>query len=194
MQETQAPLPNTPVQPQPTPPQTQVPAQTPETAKSFSKTMWYLLGVVVALVLLVGMYFILQKPKTITQYAQPVLQPTPTLPRSKALGVITNVVTASSLDAQGNAASPSATFATTDKNIYLVLTFSPKVGTRFEYIRYLNDKLLDNGALKILKPNMTNSSFVWSLSKPGAVHLAGNYRVKIYTNGIFEKEISYVVR
>ena len=173
MQETQAPLPNTPIQPQPAPLPPQAPVQTAETPKSSSKIMWYLLGVVVALVLLVGMYFILQKPKTTTQYTQPVLQPTPTLPRSKALGVITNVATALSLDAQGNAASPAATFATTDKTIYLVLTFSsPKVGTRFEYIRYLNNKLLDNGALKILKPNMTNSSFVWSLSKPGAVHLA----------------------
>lgn len=88
-----------------------------------------------------------------------------------------------------------ATFAKTDKNIYLALTLDkPKSGTKIEYIRYLNGKYLDSGANKILQPNVTNTSFVWSLKKPGAMRLAGIYKVKVYTNGIFEKETSYTVQ
>ncbi len=159
-----------------------------------SKTLWYI-GIVV-LILLGGLYAALQKPKTPSYQTQPVIQPTstPKLPRSKAPGVITNVLTASSLDAQGNALTPATTFAKTDKTIYLVLTVNnPKVGTKVEYIRYLNGKLLDSGTTKLVKSNVTNTSFVWSLKKLGATHLVGNYKVKVYTNGIFEKEVSYTV-
>ncbi|HKC14998.1 MAG TPA: hypothetical protein VKC89_03515 [Patescibacteria group bacterium] len=163
-----------------------------ETPKSSSKNILYILGGIIVLVLLAGAYFIMQNSKT--TLSQQAITKT-ILPRSKAPNVITNALTATAIDAQGNAVSPKNTFSTTDKNIYLILTFNnPAVGTKFEYIRYLNDKLLDSNALKILKPNLTNASFVWSLKKPESTHLAGNYRVKLYTNGVFEKEVSYTVK
>ncbi len=181
-----------------TPMQNQMPSS--ETPQSSSKAMWYVIGGLVILVAVIGIFFVaLRRSKNssyITQptnIQQPTIQPKPTLPRSKAPSIIINVLTASSLDAQGAAATPTSTFTTTDKTIYLVLTFNnPKVGTKFEYIRYLNNTYLDSGSLKIMKPNLTNSSFSWSL-KQGATHLAGNYKVKAYTNGVFEKEIFYRV-
>ncbi len=156
-------------------------------SKQKSKALWYV--IVIIILVIGGLYFLLRSNLSFLSK-----QLTTQQLRSKPLGVITNVVTASSLDVQGNAISPTATFAPTDKAIYLALTVnSPKVGTKFEYIRYLNNKYLDNSTTKISKPNVTNTSFVWNL-KPGAIHLAGVYRVKIYTNGVFEKETFYTVR
>lgn len=187
------------IQPSPSPEdaaQTQIPQPQPPHR---SKTVWYVGGGIVVLILIGGLFAVLQKSKTTPptpqpSVQQPTLSPKPILPRSKAPGVITNVLTASSLDAQGKAVAPVTTFAKTDKNIFLVLMLSkPKIGTKIEYIRYLNGKYLDSGTNKILKPNVTNMSFVWSLKKPGAMHLAGTYKVKVYTNGIFEKVVSYTV-
>ena len=167
-----------------------------------SKTLWYVGGGIAVLLLVGGLFVVLQKSTTPPPTSQPTIQqptptftPKPTLPRSKAPGVITNVMTSSSLDAQGKALTPTTTFAKTDKNIYLALTLNkPKIGTKVEYIRYLNGKYLDSGTNKILKPNVTNTSFIWSLKKTGAMHLVGIYKVKVYTNGVFEKETSYTVQ
>ncbi len=181
--------------------QPEAPTHTPlEASPGSSKTMLYVLGAVSILVVLLVGYFVIRKSRT-TQapqqqvITQPTMQLKPTLARSKAPGIIANVVAATSVDAQGNAVSPTATFSPTDKTVYLVLTLnSPKVGTKVEYIRYLNGKFLDSSTTKLLKPNLTNISFVWNLKKSGATHLVGNYRVKVYTNGIFEKEITYLVK
>lgn len=174
------------------------PAPTPQRE---SKTLWYVGGGIVILALFGLLYAARQKSKPTTLLTQqpvvqqPTLSQKPTLPRSKAPGVIANVLTASSLDAQGNAVAPATTFAKTEKNIYLVLTLNkPKVGTKVEYLRYVNGKLLDSNATKLSKPNLTTTSFIWSLKKPGATHVVGNYKVKVYANGIFEKEISYIVQ
>jgi len=172
------------------------PSQTPQ---SSSKTLRYVSGGIALLLLIGGLFIVLQKSKPTPPPQQPVVQqtlpPKPTLPRSKTQGVITNVMTASSLDAQGKAVVPATAFAKTDKDIYLVLNVNkPKIGTKIEYIRYFNGKYLDNGVNKILKLNVTNTSFAWSLKKPGATHLVGTYKVKVYTNGIFEKETSYTVQ
>ncbi len=177
---------------QPQAPQTQPPHS--------SKTLLYVGGGIAVLLLIGGLFAVLQKSTTSPPTPQPAVQqptltPKPTLPRSKAPGVITNVLTASSLDAQGKAMVSATTFAKTDKNIYLVLTLNnPKLGTKIEYIRYLNGKYLDSGANKLLKAGVTNTSFVWSLKKPEAMHLVGTYKVKVYTNGVFEKEIPYTVQ
>ncbi len=183
---------------QTTPSRLQPQSQPPRIFDNSSK-MWYVLGGIAIATVVVGLLFVLQKPPLKSSAQQQIITPTvqlkPTLPRSKTPGIITSVVTSTALDAQGNAAGPSSSFLKTDKTIYLVLIFNnPKVGTKFEYIRYLNNKFLDNGSLKIMKPNLTNASFVWSLKKPGATHLPGNYRVKVYTNGIFEQEVSYTVQ
>ncbi|GEM_PF-1083931 len=188
------------IQPETPPSVPQSESPSPQVPKGTSKTLWYVGGIVV-LVIIGGFYFLPQKPKTTPLPApqpaiqQPTITPTSTLPRSKAPGIITNVVTASALNAQGAAASISSSFTKTDSTIYLVLTVNkPKVGTKIEYIRYLNGKYLDSGTNKILKPNVSYTSFVWSLKKPGAAHLLGTYKVKVYTNGIFEKETSYIVQ
>ena len=167
----------------------------PQVPQRSSKTLWYIGGGIAVLLLIGGLFAVLQKSKTTSSPTQqPTLSPKPTLPRSKAPGVITNIMTASALDAQGKTVAPVTAFAKTDKNIYLVLTINkPKIGTKIEYIRYLNGKYLDSGTNKILKSNVTNTSFIWSLIKPGTMHLVGTYKVKVYTNGIFEKEISYTV-
>ena len=171
----------------------------PQVPQHSSKTLWYIGGGIIALFLIGGLFVVLQKSKTKSLPQQPVAQqptlsPKPTLPRSKAPGIITNIATATSVDTKGSAVTTSSTFAKTDKNIYLVLTLNkPKIGTKIEYIRYLNGKYLDSGTNKILKPNVTNASFIWSLAKPGTMHLVGTYKVKIYINGIFEKETSYTV-
>lgn len=173
--------------------------RSPQPVKSSPKIMWYSITAVVILVVIIGgAYMLVRKsyktmPQTTTQ--QPTMQPKPTLPRSKALGIITNVVTASSLDALGNAVTPTSTFSATTKTIYLAVTLNnAKVGTKVEYVRYLNGKYLDKNALKIIKPNTANTSFVWSLAKPTATHLVGAYRVKVYTNGVFEKETTFVIQ
>ncbi len=199
MKDNPKPTPSTQPEIQPTP----LPEDTtqPQVSQHSSKTLWYVGGGIAVLLLVGGLFAVLQKSKTTslpTQQPvmqQPTLSPKPTLPRSKAPGVITNVTTASSLDAQGKAVTLATTFAKTDKNIYLVMTLNkPKNGTKIEYIRYLNGKYLDSGTNKILKPNVTNTSFVWSLKKPGAMHLVGTYKVKVYTNGVFEKETSYTIQ
>ncbi len=181
-------------------PTEQMPMQSPEPVKRSSKTMWYVLVVIVLVVLGGAGYLFMKKSHTNTAMMQQTsvmqhstMQPKPTLPRSKPLGLITNVVTASFLDAQGNAVSPSSSFSTT-KTIYLVVSLNnAKVGTKVEYVRYLNDKYLDNNALKVSKPNTANVSFIWS-SKSGTTRLTGAYKVKVYANGLFEKETVYVVQ
>lgn len=173
----------------------QNPIPQPEIPQSSSKRMLYVVCGLIVLILLAGLlYFALRKTKNSSFMQSTTTQPKPTLPRSKPLGTITNVVTASSLDTQGNAATAASTFVPTQKTIYLVLIVNnPKVGTKFEYIRYLNNKYLDKGILKVTKPNLTNSSFSWTV-KLGATHLLGVYRVKVYTDGVFEKESTYTVK
>lgn len=162
-----------------------------------SKTLWYLLAAGAVLILLGAVIFLSQRG-TSTQPTprQQTLPSLPAKPRSKAPGIVTSVVTAKSVDpTTGIALTPSPTFLTTDKTIYLIVSVTtPKIGTKIEYSRYLNGKFLDNKSIAILKPNLTNVGFNWTLKKAGATHLAGEYRVKVYTNGVFEKETTYRVQ
>ena len=164
---------------------------------------WILIGGVVFIVLLGGLYLfkksappqaLNQTPQNAPQTVSPSVQPTK--PRSKAPGIIVSIVTAKGIDPKtGEAVMPTTIFLTTDKSIYAVTTLqNAKIGTRIEYVRYLNNKFLDNRSIKIKKPNTNNTSFVCTLKKPNASHLVGAYKVKLYTNGIFEKEASYTVQ
>jgi hypothetical protein len=164
---------------------------------------WVLIGGIILIVLLGGLYFfnksatppqaLKQIPRNIPQTVSPSAQPTK--PRSKAPGIIISIVTAKGIDPKtGEAVRPTAIFLTTDKSIYAVTTLqNAKVGTRIEYVRYLNNKFLDNRSITITKLNTNNTSFVWTLKNSTATHPVGEYKVKVYTNGIFEKEISYTV-
>lgn len=169
---------------------------TPPTNSSKTK-LYTLMGLGVLVLIFVG-YLILQKqnPTTNQQIVKPTAIPTPTLARSKAPGIILSVVNARGIDPKtGEAIDPVTTFLATDKSIYAVTTLqNAKVGTYIEYVRYLNDKFLDNRSVKITKANTNNVSFIWTLKNSTAAHPAGEYRVKVYTNGIFEKEIIYTVK
>ncbi len=116
--------------------------------------------------------------------------------RSKAPGIVTQVSLSKTLDPKtGLALNPTTTFSKTDPTIYAVVTLSnPPVGTKIEYVRYLNGRLLDNRSTSTTKVTDKSIVFDWKLKKTGATHLVGNYRVKIYTNGVFEKEINYSVQ
>lgn len=162
-----------------------LPAQT----KSGFAPIIILLVVAVVGVSYIGYRYFSAKPQT-TQV------PASVKPRSKAPGTITQVVAAKGIDQKtGEAVGVTSLFSKTDKTIYVVLTLkNPKVGTKFEYTRNLNGKFLDNGNLEMKNVATNNVSFVWTLKKPGASHLEGNYLVRVYTNGIFEKEIGYQVK
>ena len=173
----------------------------PQPSEHNSKdALWYIVGGIV-IVVLGGGFFLWRNmaPQThmpSSSLSEPVTtQKKPPLPRSKAPEVVTSLVAAAALDAKGGSALPVSSFSAKDKTIYVVASVSkPQVGTKIEYIRYLNGKYLDSGTQKIAKPNLTHVSFFWSLKKAGATHPLGNYIVNVYTNGIFEKATTYVVR
>lgn len=165
---------------------------------------WIFIGGIIVLVLFGILYFLKKSSLTVPssikvpQITQPVASPSvqPTKPRSKIPGIIVSIVTAKGIDSKtGEAVNPTSIFLTTDKSIYVVATLqNAKVGTRIEYVRYLNNKFLDNRSITVTKQSTNNTSFVWTLKKPGATHPIGNYRIKVYSNGIFEKETSYTVQ
>ena len=126
---------------------------------------------------------------------QPKNSTTPS-PRSKTPGIVTQISLAKAIDQKtGLAINPVTSFSKTDPAIYTVVTLNnPPVGTKIEYVRYLNGRLLDNRSTSTTKATDKSVIFDWKLKKPGATHLVGNYRVKIYTNGVFEKEINYTVQ
>lgn len=128
-------------------------------------------------------------PTTITGNKKPAL-------RSKAPGIVTQITLTKTIDPKtGSAISPANIFSKTDPTIYTVITLNnPPAGTKIEYTRYLNGKFLDNRSTATTKATDKSVIFNWSLKTPGATHLVGSYKVKIYTNGIFEKEISYTVQ
>lgn len=117
------------------------------------------------------------------------------LPRSKAPGIITAALTAHGYNPKtGSAIKPDKYFSTKDNQIYLLMNVNkPKVGTRIEYVRYLQGKYLDHKSLKMTQPNLKYAYFSWS-TKPGKDHKKGIYRVRVYSNGILEKKINYLIR
>ena len=70
----------------------------------------------------------------------------------------------------------------------------PKKGTNFEYVRYFDGKYVDHKSLTTLSTNTDYVSFKWTLVNAKSMRLPGDYKVKLYTNGKFEKELSYQVR
>lgn len=198
---------NTPkIDPAPEQKATEQPATEPQVSSVNKRPLYIklvLIGGIILLVLLGGLYFFNksatplqtnQAPQVTQQAVLPSAQPTK--PRSKAPGIIVSIITAKGIDPKtGEAAIPTTIFLTTDKSIYAVATLqNAKVGTKIEYVRYLNNKFLDNRSITITKPGTNNTSFVWTLKNSTATHPVGQYRVKAYTNGIFEKETSYTVQ
>lgn len=116
-------------------------------------------------------------------------------PRSKAPGVVLAALTAHGYNPKtGSAVKPDKYFSTKDSSVYLLMKVNkPKIGTRLEYIRYLQGHFLDHRSIKVTQPNWKYAYFGWS-NKPGKLHKKGIYRVRVYTNGVLEKKINYVVR
>lgn len=177
----------------------ELPVTTPPPTGSSKIRLYILIGFGVLVLIFIG-YLVMQKPRSVTQpqpvIVQPTAQPTPIPARSKAPGIVVSVVTAKGVDPKtGEAVNPTSVFLNTDKSIYAVTTLqNAKVGTRIEYVRYLNNKFIDNRSMAITKLNTNNTSFVWTLKNSTATHPVGQYTVKISTNGIFEKETSYTVQ
>ncbi len=87
------------------------------------------------------------------------------------------------------------TFSSKDPVIYVVMQVNkPAKGTKFEYTRYFNGKYVDHKSLDTTKDGVSYVSFSWRLKNAKSKHLSGDYRLKLYVNGNFVKEIFYQVR
>ncbi len=158
--------------------------------------------VVVAAVLAVGGYFVYQRltpVKVINPTAKPSAPAVTITQRSKAPGVITQITMAKTIDpATSKPVVMASKITTTDPSVYAVLTLNKApVGTKIEYIRYYskdgnNFKPLDHKSLTIAKANAQYAAFNWNLVG-NAKRVPGSYLVKTYTNGRFEKAVTYTV-
>ncbi len=175
------------------------PVQSPQQSSTRSK--WFIPLGIVGFLALVGVFAMVQKSSTPVpekqnnsqQAAVSTIQPK--RPLSKAPGIITNVVTSDSINPKtGIAGLPKSTFSKSEKAIYVIADVKNLLpGKKIEYVRYLNDKYLDHKSVEILRPNTQHVFFRWVLKSKTATHQKGTYRVKLYSNGIFEKEINYTV-
>lgn len=111
-------------------------------------------------------------------------------------GMILSAQTTKALDPKtGQGLNPTTVFSARDPEIFVALSVDkPKKGTKFEYVRYLNGKYVDHKSITMVKDGSQYASFSWKLKNAQALHPAGDYTVKLYTGGNFEKEISYQVR
>lgn len=159
--------------------------------KGFAPILLLVLVVLVAAGFL-GYQAIVQKspPPSTSQSIQ--ARPNP----PKPAGMILGAKTTKSLDPKtGRWGREVSTFSTKDPVVFLALQVNkaPK-GTKFEYVRYFKGKYVDHKSLESTKDGVDYVSFSWSLKDIKSKHPAGDYRVKLYTNGKFEKEVSYQVR
>lgn len=108
--------------------------------------------------------------------------------------VVKSVEFSTTVDSVGKATAPSTTFTATDGKINVVATLqSPPKGTRIEFVRYRDNKFVDNGSLAITKEGAQYAGFDFT-SKPGKKHPTGTYRVKIYANGVYQVSGTYSVK
>lgn len=114
---------------------------------------------------------------------------------SQPTGMILGATTTKSVDPKtGKGGVEVTTFSNKDPIVYVVLQVNkPKKDTKFEYVRYFNGKYVDHKSLGTTKDGVDYVSFSWRLKDSKSKHLAGDYKVKLYTNGNFEKELSYQV-
>jgi len=110
-------------------------------------------------------------------------------------GSVVSVVSAKSYDSHRNVASEvTSSFSPTDRQIVLGVTLQGyPAGSRCEFVRYLNGKYLDHGSVPVKKPTANTVFFTWTLTKPGVSHLPGPYRIKVFVNGRYARELTYFV-
>jgi len=108
--------------------------------------------------------------------------------------IILKAITATSVDPlTGDAVSPSNVFNSTDKTLFIVLQLNnAKYGTKISYTRYLNNKFLDNKTFTLKKNSSTLFNFDWSI-KNGTSRPKGKYKVRLYSNGIYERTVSFTI-
>jgi ribosomal protein L28 len=110
-------------------------------------------------------------------------------------GVILSAKTTKSIDKTSGAGGAAVTaFNSKDPVIYVSLQVNkPVKGTKFEYVRYYKGKYVDHKSLETTKDGVDYVSFSWALKDLTSSHPVGVYKVKLYTNGNFEKELSYTI-
>lgn len=109
-------------------------------------------------------------------------------------GIVLNALTAKSIDASGKAVTASSTFTSTDKDLFLVVELNnAKAGTKIAYVRLLNGRRLDQKSVTINNDNTKYINFDWGLKDQSSPRPVGQYRVKIYTNGIYERDVNYSI-
>lgn len=108
--------------------------------------------------------------------------------------IIKTVEFSTNVDSVGKAITPTSSFALTDGKINVVSALqSPKKGTRVEFVRYRDNKFVDNGSLAVAKDGAQYVSFDFT-PKPGKKHPSGLYKVKVYVNGTYQTSGTYSVR
>jgi hypothetical protein len=113
---------------------------------------------------------------------------------AKHPGVVQAVQLSTAVDAKGLAVAPKTAFAPSEAKINAVVQLKgAKKDARFEYVRYRDNKFVDNGSVKVAKEAAQTAQFKFAL-KPGRMHPKGNYMIKVYTNGVFEKAVRYSVQ
>ncbi len=157
--------------------------------------IFIVLAVAVIAVAVLG-YFRFKKPLlTKTNIAKTNSTRASPLPRSKKPGTIKYVVTSKGIDPKtGQEVNPTNTFSANDKQVYLVMGLnSPQVGTKIEYVRYLNGRYIDHKSMEVTKQGTNYADFDWTVNKSVVFYAPGSYKVKTYTNGIFEKNVLFTV-
>lgn len=114
--------------------------------------------------------------------------------KQKSPGVVQSLKFGTQLDPTGNVKVSGVDVKQADNTIYVVAMLNnAKKGSRLEYIRYRDNFMVDNGAVNISNDGAQRVSFGFSI-KPGQTHPTGIYKVKLYTNGVFETSGAYTVK
>lgn len=84
-------------------------------------------------------------------------------------------------------------FSSKDKFVYVNIELSNNSldGAKVEYIRFINDKFIDNGQRKLKKDDKTYISFLFETTN--ADRVIGDYKIKIYLNGNYIKDLLFNV-
>ncbi len=140
--------------------------------------------------LVIGTYWYTQHKKTLppkTSFGN-------SKPRSKTPGIILQGVATKNIDEKGQPIDQTEQFSIKQTPVYIVVKLqTPSVGTKIEYVRYLNGKYLDHKSITINQTHAQYTNFQWHLKSPLATHLPGTYLVKLYTNGVFEKSVNFAI-
>lgn len=110
------------------------------------------------------------------------------------LSVTKAVEFGTAIDSMGKIVTPLSSFAPSDGKINAVsaLQNAPK-GMKIEYVRYRDNKFVDNGSLTIAKDGAQYAGFNFT-PKSGKKHPTGVYKVKIYANGEYQTAGNYTVK